>query len=150
MRILIVRHGDPNYELDTLTETGWKEAELVAEKLSGFDIKAFYVSPLGRAQDTASCTLKKMHRTAETCEWMREFQGSINRPDVTDHKSICWDWLPQGAAGPLRTRPTAGKCWATRCWPSCWAVQPWRWPGWAWWQSSGRSRRKSTRCRRTR
>ena len=24
MRILIVRHGDPNYELDTLTETGWK------------------------------------------------------------------------------------------------------------------------------
>ena len=95
MRILIVRHGDPNYELDTLTETGWKEAELVAEKLSGFDIKAFYVSPLGRAQDTASCTLKKMHRTAETCEWMREFQGSINRPDVTDHKSICWDWLPQ-------------------------------------------------------
>lgn len=22
MRILIVRHGDPNYELDTLTETG--------------------------------------------------------------------------------------------------------------------------------
>lgn len=25
MRILIVRHGDPNYELDTLTETGWKE-----------------------------------------------------------------------------------------------------------------------------
>ena len=23
-------------------------------------------------------------------------------------------------------------------------------PGWAWWQSSGRSRRRSTRCRRTR
>ena len=28
--------------------------------------------------------------------------------------------------------------------------QPWRWPGWAWWQSSGRSRRRSTKCRRTR
>lgn len=25
-----------------------------------------------------------------------------------------------------------------------------RWPGWAWWWSSGRSRRRSTRCRRTR
>lgn len=24
------------------------------------------------------------------------------------------------------------------------------WPGWAWWQSSGRSRRRSTRYRRTR
>ena len=95
MRILIVRHGDPNYELDTLTETGWREAKLVAEKLSGYDIRAFYVSPLGRAQDTASCTLEKMHRTAETCEWLREFRGSISRPDVTERKSICWDWLPQ-------------------------------------------------------
>ena len=24
MRIIIVRHGDPNYELDTLTKTGWR------------------------------------------------------------------------------------------------------------------------------
>ena len=31
MRIIIVRHGDPNYELDTLTKTGWREAELAAE-----------------------------------------------------------------------------------------------------------------------
>ena len=54
MRILIVRHGDPNYELDTLTETGWKEARLVAEYLAKFNIAAFYVSPLGRAQDRKS------------------------------------------------------------------------------------------------
>jgi len=25
MRILIVRHGDPNYEIDSLTEKGWIE-----------------------------------------------------------------------------------------------------------------------------
>ena len=48
MRIIIVRHGDPNYELDTLTETGWREAELAAEYLAKLRIKAFYVSPLGR------------------------------------------------------------------------------------------------------
>ena len=41
MRILIIRHGDPNYELDTLTETGWKEAKLVAERLSRLDIRDF-------------------------------------------------------------------------------------------------------------
>ena len=34
MRIIIVRHGDPNYELDTLTKTGWREAELAAEYLA--------------------------------------------------------------------------------------------------------------------
>ena len=48
MRIIIVRHGDPNYELDTLTKTGWREAELAAEYLEKLQIKAFYVSPLGR------------------------------------------------------------------------------------------------------
>ena len=95
MRIVIVRHGDPNYELDTLTETGWKEARLVAERIAKMDVKDFYVSPLGRAQDTASCTLEKMHRTATTCDWLREFAAQIYRPDVADREMICWDWLPQ-------------------------------------------------------
>ena len=63
MRILIVRHGDPNYELDTLTETGWKEARLVAEYLAKFNIAAFYVSPLGRAQDNFRHTfIGRIHR----------------------------------------------------------------------------------------
>ena len=33
MRILIIRHGDPDYANDTLTEKGHKEAKLLAEKL---------------------------------------------------------------------------------------------------------------------
>ena len=90
MRIIIVRHGDPNYELDTLTKTGWREAELAAEYLSKLQVKAFYVSPLGRAQDTAGCTLKKMNRTAETLDWLRELEAHIDRPDVKNEKSICW------------------------------------------------------------
>lgn len=94
MRIIIVRHGDPNYEIDSLTETGWKEAELVADRISKLDVKEFYVSPLGRAQDTASCTLKKMNRTAITYDWLKEFPPTIIRPD-REGRSICWDWLPQ-------------------------------------------------------
>lgn len=90
MRILIVRHGDPNYELDTLTETGWKEARLVAEYLAKFNIAAFYVSPLGRAQDTAKCTLEKMNRKAETFDWLQEFPAHIHRPDTPDQETICW------------------------------------------------------------
>lgn len=94
MRILIVRHGDPNYEINSLTEVGWKEAELAAERISKLDVKEFYLSPLGRAQDTASCTLKKMNRTGITYEWLREFSPRIHRPDK-DITKICWDWLPQ-------------------------------------------------------
>lgn len=95
MKLLIVRHGDPDYSIDSLTEKGWREAEYLSERLSKLDVKAFYVSPLGRAKDTASFTLKKMNRTAEECEWLREFNPRINRPDVTDIKKNAWDWLPQ-------------------------------------------------------
>ena len=27
MKLLIVRHGDPDYTIDSLTEKGWKEVE---------------------------------------------------------------------------------------------------------------------------
>lgn len=95
MRIMIIRHGEPDYSIDSLTETGWKEAEFLAERLSKMNIKEFYVSPLGRAQDTAKPTLEKMGRTAVTCEWLREFGPKIRRPDVTDKRKVTWDWLPQ-------------------------------------------------------
>ena len=95
MRILIIRHGDPDYERDSLTEKGWREAELLAERLTKMDIQAFYVSPLGRAKDTASFTLKRMNRAAEECQWLREFQPQIRKPNVPEGPSIAWDWLPE-------------------------------------------------------
>ncbi len=94
MKLFIIRHGDPDYSIDSLTEKGWREAELLAEKLSKLEVKAFYVSPLGRAKDTASLTLKKMNREAVECPWLREFAAKIIRPD-RGHESISWDWLPQ-------------------------------------------------------
>lgn len=95
MRLLIIRHGDPDYAVDSLTEKGWREAELLAERIAGLDVKAFYVSPLGRAKDTASLTLKKMGRTAIECDWLREFPAQIYRPDAEGSKIIAWDWLPE-------------------------------------------------------
>ena len=95
MKLLIVRHGDPDYTIDSLTEKGWKEAECLSEKLKNLEVKDFYVSPLGRAKDTASCTLKKTRRTAIEKEWLREFAPRILRPDKGGKRSISWDWLPQ-------------------------------------------------------
>ena len=82
MRILIIRHGDPDYSIDSLTEKGWREAELLSERISKLDVAAFYCSPLGRAKDTASLTLKKMGREAQILDWLKEFlllsgQGSV-------------------------------------------------------------------------
>lgn len=93
MKLLIVRHADPDYSIDSLTNKGWKEAEYLSKRLTKLDVAAFYVSPLGRAKDTASLTLNKLNRTATECPWLREFDGHIIRPDV-DADSIVWDWLP--------------------------------------------------------
>lgn len=93
MKLIIIRHGDPNYALDTLTPGGWEEAELLAERISKLDVKSFYVSPLGRAQDTASVTLKKMNRTAETMDWLREFPIDIIKPGE-ERLDVLWDWKP--------------------------------------------------------
>lgn len=95
MKILIVRHGDPDYDNDTLTEKGWREADILAKRLSKLTVKEFYVSPLGRAKDTAAATLKAMGREAVELSWMQEFfRASIRRPDV-EGREIVWDWLPQ-------------------------------------------------------
>jgi len=94
MKLLIIRHAEPDYEKDSLTEKGWKEAELLSNKLSAMDIKEFYVSPLGRARDTANVTLNKMNRTAEVLPWLREFQALIY-DERLGRERICWDLLPQ-------------------------------------------------------
>ncbi len=93
MKIIFARHGEPDYENDTLTEKGWKEARLLAERISKWDVTDFYCSPLGRAQDTASCTLNKMNRTAVTLDWMREFSYFIDDP-ITKRNGIPWDFVP--------------------------------------------------------
>ena len=95
MRIIIVRHGDPDYSIDSLTETGWKEARLLADRLAKMDMTEIYVSPLGRAQDTLKPTLEKTGRTAVTLEWLREFNPRVCRPDSPDRQKVSWDWLPQ-------------------------------------------------------
>ena len=96
MRLLFIRHGDPDYERDTLTEKGRREADYLAERLSKLDIAAFYVSPLGRAKDTAAPTLARMGRQAEELDWLREFHAPIfDRPDAVGLERVPWDWLPQ-------------------------------------------------------
>lgn len=94
MKLIIIRHGDPDYSIDSLTEKGWKEAEILSDRIAKLDVRDFFVSPLGRAKDTASFTLKKTNRTAKELTWLREFAPHIIRPDTVE-PHCCWDWLPQ-------------------------------------------------------
>ncbi len=93
MKLYIIRHGDPDYTIDSLTATGWKEAKLLSRRLETLDVAAFYCSPLGRARDTASLTLEALGAEAEILPWLQEFPIKIQRP----HGSVgmLWDWMPE-------------------------------------------------------
>lgn len=93
MKILFIRHGDPDYEHDSLTEKGWKEAELLADRLVKLTVRDFYCSPLGRAKDTAGVTLKRLHREATVYDWLQEFPVRILDPE-NGQRRIAWDLMP--------------------------------------------------------
>lgn len=98
MRLLFIRHGEPDYEKDSLTEKGFREAEYLAEYLADVKIDACYVSPLGRAKDTAAPTLLKKQMTGVECQWLEEFPAKVVRPDK-GFPINCWDFLPQDWTG---------------------------------------------------
>lgn len=97
MKILIIRHGDPDYKHDSLTEKGRREAECLSDLICEIDSENthYYVSPYGRAIETAEIALSRTGRTAVVLPWLREFDVRIQRPDDPLKEHIAWDWLPQ-------------------------------------------------------
>ena len=53
MKLLFIRHGEPNYEKDCLTENGLVQAAHLAKRLERENITAAFHSPMGRAAETA-------------------------------------------------------------------------------------------------
>ncbi len=105
MRILLIRHGEPDYSTDSLTEKGKREAELLSARLAAYSIRDFYVSPLGRAKLTADYTLQKLGRSAVTLPWLAEFRGRYPDPE-TGKMRICWDFPPrEWTRDPLLSDP---------------------------------------------
>lgn len=98
MNIYIVRHAEPDYEHDTLTEKGWREAELLSRRLERIPRGTYYVSPLGRARDTASLTLQKVGAEATVCPWLREFDKGYATPEAFHPRGMGWDLLPESWA----------------------------------------------------
>lgn len=112
MRLLFIRHGDPDYENDTLTEKGVREAECLAEYIQKIHIDELYQSPLGRAKRTLEVAMPETNLTINTLDWLREFPALFN-PNISADvskayktelqkqqesglykKRIVWDILP--------------------------------------------------------
>lgn len=79
MRLLFIRHGDPDYIHDTLTEKGKREAELLSRLTLSLHVGDVYVSPCGRARMTADIGLSTVAvRQKEIVPWLMEFMTDLD------------------------------------------------------------------------
>lgn len=72
MHLYFIRHGDPDYSIDSLTEVGRVQAEKTSEFLSKIPFDMIFCSPLGRAKDTAKYTADKLKMEPIILPWSSE------------------------------------------------------------------------------
>lgn len=95
MTLYIIRHADPDYENDTITEFGWKEANALAEWLKDVKIDKIYTSPRGRAIDTAKPTCEIKGMTSEILEWTEESHDYMAVGDMTPDSQCTYSYSVQ-------------------------------------------------------
>lgn len=72
MNIYFIRHGDPDYANDSITEKGKVQAEKLAEYLKDWKVDEVYQSPMGRAKQTATYVSSKWNKEPVTLDWLSE------------------------------------------------------------------------------
>lgn len=72
MRLLIIRHADPDYANDTITPAGHKEALALARRMFRHGLDRIYCSPLGRAIATARYTAEALNLQPLIEPWTAE------------------------------------------------------------------------------
>ncbi len=93
MRIVFVRHGEPDYEKDCLTETGRKQAAAAAARLEREGISEIYSSPMGRAAQTASFTAQRLGLPVVTLDYMHEISWGGPGIPMEGHPWTVSDWM---------------------------------------------------------
>lgn len=76
MRLIFVRHGEPDYAHDCLTADGKRQAEAAASRLMREGITEIYSSPKGRALETAASTAEKLELPVHVLDYMAEITWS--------------------------------------------------------------------------
>ena len=72
MLLYIIRHGDPIYDPDSLTEKGKQQAQALARRLSVHGLDKIFSSPMIRAQQTAQPTCDLLKLDKEILDWTSE------------------------------------------------------------------------------
>lgn len=87
MNLYFIRHAEPDYEHDTITPVGHKQAAALADWLGEIKVDELYHSSMGRAGVTASYLAKKWGIPATSIDWARELKWGKLVGDAGDTQS---------------------------------------------------------------
>ena len=119
MRLILIRHGETqsNVErlLDTahpgapLTTTGLQQAHDLAEAIAHEDIDALFVSTLTRAQQTAQPLAQRRGLEATVIEGVHEIAAGVEEmsPDWTAYVGMLESWSPENLDAKLQDGESA-------------------------------------------
>ena len=101
MRILFIRHGEPDYDNDCLTSEGRIQADLLARRLVDEKIDEMWTSPYGRARETAAPTAEEKKMSVGTLDFMHEidWERTDGNPLFADKDP--WDFADEMAIAGL-------------------------------------------------
>ncbi len=103
LKLHIIRHADPDYERDTITDLGHREAAAVAVRMSGEGLTQVFTSPMGRARATARYTSERTGLEPVVLPWTAELQLE----KITDLSG--WQVAPWNIPGEsVRAEPPDG------------------------------------------
>ena len=90
MILYYVRHGDPIYDPDSLTELGHKQAAALAKRFSLYGLDEVYSSPSRRAMQTAQPTCEALGLKMKICDWADEAKAAADVGIVDENGK--WNW----------------------------------------------------------
>lgn len=90
MILYYVRHGDPIYNPDSLTELGRKQAKALVNRFSLYGLDEIYSSPSKRAMQTAQPTCEALGLEMKICEWADEGKAWEDMTVITQEGGKTW------------------------------------------------------------
>jgi probable phosphoglycerate mutase len=72
MHLYLIRHADPDYDRNTLTSHGFREAAALAERLNTYGLQAIYTSDAARAILTARPAADRLNLPYHVLPWLQE------------------------------------------------------------------------------
>jgi len=109
MLLYVIRHGEPDYANDCLTQDGEKQAQALAKRLKQHGVDEVYSSPLGRAVATATPTCEIMNLECQIEPWMSEDKVFNSLSAVQENGER--DWAFGGQSSRLIEGDNLNKKW---------------------------------------